>query len=79
MLSPFLFFDNIAGPTQHYNYNQPSKIMYFEEVQMGCNFFGNKVYGPLGRYIICSPSPANGCNSKKDQIDCKFYRTKKGL
>ena len=44
---------------------------------MGCNFLGNKINGPHGRYIICSPSPANGYNSKKDQIDCKFYSTKK--
>ena len=32
---------------------------------MACNFLGNKINGPHGRYIICSPSPANGCNSKK--------------
>lgn len=31
---------------------------------MACNFLGNKINGPHGRYIICSPSPANGCNSK---------------
>ena len=65
MLNPFLFFDNIAGPTQHCNYNQPSKIVYFEKVQMACNFLGNKINGPHGCYIICSPSPPNGCNSKK--------------
>ena len=32
---------------------------------MGCNFLGNKINGSNGRYIICSPSPANGCNSKR--------------
>ena len=62
MLSPFLFFDNIAGPTQHYNSNQPSKIMYFDKVQMAYKFLGNKINGPHGHYIICSPSLANGCN-----------------
>ena len=35
---------------------------------MACNFLGNKINGSHGRYIICSPSPANGCNSKKKQI-----------
>ena len=82
MLSPFLFFDNIASPTQHYNYNQPSKIVYLDKVQMTYNFLGNKINGPHGRYINCSPSPANGCNSKKkikltvnstaQKKDCKF-------
>ena len=75
--APVYFLITLLHPTQHYNQNQPSKIVYFEKVQMACNFLGNKINGPHGCYIICSPSPANGCNSKKDQIDCKFYRAKK--
>ena len=62
MLSPFLFFDNIARPTQHYNKNQPSKIVYLDKVQMACNFLGNKINGPHESYINCSPSPANVYN-----------------
>ena len=51
---------------------------------MACNFLGNKINGPHGRYINCSPSPANGCNSKKEikltvnstaqKKDCKFWK-----
>ena len=51
---------------------------------MACNFLGNKINGTDGRYIICSPSPANGCNSKKkikltvnstaQKKDCKFWK-----
>ena len=63
--APVYFLITLLRPTQHYNQNQPSKIVYFEKVQMACNFLGNKINGPHGRYIICSPSPANGCNSKK--------------
>ena len=65
MLSPFLFFDNIAGLTQHYNQNQPSKIVYLDKVQMACNFLGNKINGPHESYINYSPNLANGCNSKE--------------
>ena len=59
------------------SFTQPSKIVYFEKVQMGCNFLGNKINGPHARYIICSPSQLMDVIQKKDQIDCKFYHAKK--
>ena len=63
--APFYFLITLMRPPQHYNQNKPNKIMYFEKVQMACNFLGNKINGLHGRYNICSPSSANGCNSKK--------------
>ena len=79
MLSPFLFLITLLSQPNIIIRISPAKSCISRKCKWPVIFLGNKINGPRGRYIICSPSPAKGWNSKKYQIDYKFYRAKKRL
>ena len=75
MLNPFFLITLLAQHNIIIRIN-PAKTC-ISRVQMACNFLGNKINGPHGRYIICSPSPANVCNSKKIKLTVNSTAQKK--